>query len=144
MKRLKQDEGSVYLFGIGLGIVSLLVLTTAINIAALWVTRSKLDSVADGAVLAATNSVNVENLYLNGLEQPIQLDPNLAELKVRNYLAKVGPTSGLAELKIVSLDVGINTVEVRIKARSELPFGYLLIGMDSTVVSGAKGLLKTR
>jgi len=138
-----QEGGSIFLFGIGLGIVTLLVLTSAINIAALWVTRSKLDSIADASALAASHSIDVNQIYLSGLNQPIKLDPNLAEKKARQYLNQINAEGQFDEFKILAIEVRQNEVQVTIQANADLPFSYLLPGTWPAVVSSARASLKT-
>jgi hypothetical protein len=137
------QEGSVLLFGIALGIVALLVLTTAINIATLWVTRTKLDSVADATALAASHSINVGQIYENGISQPIKLDENLAHQKAFNYMNQLGITAHLKNFKIIKLSTDQNDVEITVQADAKLPFGYLLPGLTSTVIASAKAAIKT-
>lgn len=140
---LTNDDGSIFLFGIGLGIVVLLVLTTAINIASMWVTRSKLDSIADATALAASHSVDTEQIYLTGLSERIELDESLARQTALEYLAKLGSTSQLGEFKVNSIWVNQNAVEVTIQARADLPFGYLNPLVPAVVISSGKAALTT-
>lgn len=140
----KSDEGSVLLFGIGLGIVCLMVLTTAVNVATLWVTRSKLDSVADATALAASRSIDVEKIYQTGINQPIQLSNEIARIKATNYLNQMGNFADLSEFRLVGISVASNSVEVFVSANAQLPFGYLTYGLDSTVFSSAKVSIKTK
>lgn len=139
----RKDEGSVLLFGIGIGIVALLVLTTAINVATLWVTRSKLDSIADATALAASHSIDVRHIYISGLSQTIKLDEQLAKRKAQAYLNELGAGAKLTNFKVLEIRVHQNSVLVTIQATAELPFGYLLPGPLPVVVSSAKASLKT-
>ena len=138
---LADDDGSIFLFGIGLGIVVLLVLTTAINIASLWVTRSKLDSIADAAALAATHSINTEKIYLTGLSEQIDLDESLARQKALQYLSKVDSLTQLEDFKVNSISVNQNSVNVTIQANADLPFGYLNPLVPTVVISSGQAAL---
>lgn len=138
---LKNDDGSIFLFGIGLGIVVLLVLTTAINIASLWVTRSKLDSIADAAALAATHAINTESIYLTGLSERIELDENLAKQKAFQYLSKVDAIAQLTDFKVNSITVNQNAVMVTLQSNADLPFGYLNPLVPTVVISSGKAAL---
>ena len=138
----RKDEGSVLLFGIGIGIVALLVLTTAINIASLWVTRSKLDSIADATALAASHSIDVKQIYISGLSQPIKLDEQLAKRKAQDYLNELGAGAELTNFKVLEVKVLQNSVLVTIQASAELPFGYLLPGTLPEVVSSAQAAIQ--
>ncbi len=138
------DRGSVLVFGVGLAIVILLVLTTAINIASLWVTRTKLDSVADATALAASRSIDFENLYRVGISQPIKLSESLARSRASWYLGQLAGQTQLTNFRLVSLAINNNSVEVVISADADYPFGYLSYGFDSTVFSRAKVSIKTK
>lgn len=144
MKKVKDDSGSIYLFGIGLGIVALMVLTSAVNVAALWATRTKLDSIADGAALVATKAINLQDLYENDLVEVIKLNPTLARSKVDSYLLEISKQGQVADLRLTALEIQGSSAQVTLTAKSELPFGYLMVGLDSTVTSKAKAELKTR
>lgn len=141
--KIKDDRGSVLLFGVGLGVVTLLILTTAINIAALWVTRTKLDSIADATALAATRSIDVLQIYETGVLDHIKLDGNQARQQALNYLNRLGNDSEVVMLRLESLEVSGNSVSLRLSASAQLPFGYLLPGLSSTVISQAKAQVRT-
>lgn len=140
----ESESGSVLVFGVGLGIVVLLILTTSINIASLWVTRTKLDSVADAVALAASRSIDVENLYQAGISQPIKLSESIARSRASWYLDQLSLQTQLTNFQLVNLSVADNSVEVVISADADIPFGYLTYGLDSTVFSRAKVSIKTK
>jgi hypothetical protein len=114
-----------------------------VNVASLWVTRTKLDSVADATALAASRSIDVENFYLVGINQPIKLSESLARIRANDYLSKLATESELANFKLVSLSINSNSVKIVISAQAELPFGYLTYGFDPTVFSQAKVSIRT-
>lgn len=140
----RNQEGSVLLFGVGLGIVVLLVLTTAVNIATLWVTRTKLDSVADATALTASHAIDLTNVYEVGISQTINLNEGIARQKAINYTKQLGVASQLQNFKILSLSVDQNNVEISMQADAKLPFGYLLPGLSSRVTTSAKAALIIR
>lgn len=137
------DQGTIFLLGIGLAVVALLVLTTSVNIAALWVTRSKLDSVADATALAASHSIDIAHIYESGVTEPIRLNPEMAKQKSTIYLNKLGLASELKNLKVIDFSVVENTVQITLQADASLPFGYLLPGLSLNVTSSAKAAVKT-
>ena len=142
-QRKNSESGSVLLFGIGLGIIALIILTTAVNVASLWVTRTKLDSVADATALAASRSIDVDNFYLVGINQPIKLSESLAQIRANDYLNKLATESDLTNFRLVSLAINSNSVNIVISAQADLPFGYLTYGFDPTVFSQAKVSIRT-
>lgn len=139
----KQDSGSVLLFGIGLGIIALIILTTAINVSSLWVTKSRLNNVVDATVLAASHSIDVDYVYENGISGPLWLSNSLTLSRTSSYLKKLAFESELSDFKLISIAVNQNSVQIVVSAKAELPFGYLLPGLDSTVFSSAKASIKT-
>ena len=141
MKLFRDEQGSVLLFGIGLGVVSLMILTTSVNVATMWVTKSRLNSVADAAALAATRSIDVGQIYQNGISQNIVLSQPLARQRAVSYLNQLGVASELVDFKLEKVDVASNSVSVAVSAKAKLPFGYLLIGFDPTVKAQAKAAL---
>lgn len=143
-QRKSSESGSVLLFGIGLGIIALIILTTAVNVASLWVTRTKLDSVADATALAASRSIDVDNFYLVGINQPIKLSESLARIRASDFLTKLASESELDNFKLVSLKVESDAVSLIVSAEADLPFGYLTYGFDTTVFSHAKVSIRTR
>ena len=141
--RSNRERGSVLLFGIGLGIVALIILTTAVNVASLWVTRTKLDSIADATALAASRAIDVDNIYQVGINQPIKINDYLAKTRANDYLNKLASQSELTGCKLVSLRVESNSVNIVVSAQANLPFGYLTYGFNSTVFSQAKVSIRT-
>lgn len=130
-------------FGIGLGIIALLVLTTAVNIATLWVTKSKLNSVADSVAIAASHSIDVENFYLIGVNQKIVLNESLAKARAKHFLERLSVQSELKSFKLLEVEVEKDSVTVLISADPQLPFGYLIPGLNPEIQSRAKALIKT-
>ena len=141
MKQFRDEQGSVLLFGIGLGVVTLIILTTAVNVATMWVTKSRLNSVADAAALAASKSIDVDQIYQNGISQNVVLSQPLAKQRAVSYLNQLGDANELADFKLEKVEVASNSVSVVISAKSNLPFGYLLLGFDPTVTAQAKAAL---
>ena len=140
---MKHEDGSVLVFGIGLGIIALLVLTTAVNIATLWVTKSKLNSVADSVAIAASHSIDVENFYASGVNQKIALNESLAKTRAQNFLKRLSVQSELKSFKLLEVEVEQDSVTVLISADPQLPFGYLIPGVNPQIQSSAKALIKT-
>ena len=145
MLKIKNSEnGSVLIFGIGLGILVLLILTTAINVASLWVTRTKLDSIADATALAASRSIDVDQLYKSGISQTIKLNESVARSRASWYLDQLAIQTQLTNFELVNVKILDNSVEVIISADADYPFGYLTYGLNSTVFSRAKVSIKTK
>ncbi len=142
-KSVRNDDGSVLVFGIGLGVIALLVLTTAVNIATLWVTKSKLNSVADSVAIAASHSIDLEKFYASGVNQKVLLNESLARYRANKFLEKLSVESELTSFKMLDLSVDKNSVTVLISADPQLPFSYLIPGLDPEIQARATALIKT-
>ena len=130
-------------FGVGLGIIALLVLTTAVNIATLWVTKSKLNSVADSVAIAASHSIDIENFYASGVSQKIALNETFAKARAKIFLERLSFQSELKSFKLLEVEVDNDSVTVFISADPQLPFGYLIPGVNPQIQASAKALVKT-
>lgn len=124
MKRTN-DEGSILVLGIGLSLVCVLIATVAINVATVWLARTALDSVADGAALAGAQAIDRAAIYQEGLRGITRVSPSLARTKVRAYLARPEVQAQVHDLKLRSVSVSGNSVQVAVSCRPAMPFGYL-------------------
>ena len=141
MNENKSDSGSVLVFGIGLGIIALLIITASVNISVMWVTKTKLNSVADAVALAASHSIDNEYLYRNGVTGQIWLNRKLAENRAQNYLEKIAIASELKTFRLTSLNVERDQVQVTLTAEPKLPFSYLMPGLDPLVLASGNANL---
>jgi hypothetical protein len=107
----------------------------------MWVTRSKLDSIADATALAASQSINSQKIYLSEITDQIELDESLARQTALEYLGKLNATSQLAEFRVNSISINQNAVEVTIQSKADLPFGYLNPLLPGVVISSGKAAL---
>lgn len=123
--RMRDDEGSVLVLGIGLSIVCVMIATVAINVATIWLARTSLNSVADGAALAGAQAIDSAAVYRDGLTGITHLSPSKARAKVRAYVAKPEVKSQVHGLKVRSVVVSGNSVQVTVSATPAMPFGYL-------------------
>lgn len=124
MKRTN-DEGSILVLGIGLSLVCVLIATVAINVATVWLARTALDSVADGAALAGAQAIDRAAIYQEGLRGITRVSPSLARAKVRAYLARPEVQAQVHDLKLRSVSVSGNSVQVTVSCLPAMPFGYL-------------------
>ena len=123
--RRTNDEGSILVLGIGLSLVCVLIATVAINVATVWLARTALDSVADGAALAGAQAIDRAAIYQEGLSGITRVSPSLARAKVRAYLARPEVQAQVHDLKLRSVSVSGNSVQVAVSCRPAMPFGYL-------------------
>lgn len=122
---MKDDKGSILVLGVGLSIVALVLMTTLVNVSTLWIARNTLDSVADGAALAAVQAVDTRSVYTNGLGSSLRLNGNQARAKAHAYVAKANGQGDVHNVRITAFQVSAQSVAVTVTSDVILPFGYL-------------------
>ena len=124
--RIRSDSGSIMVLGIGLSVLALSIVTVVINVTTLWLARTTLNSLADGAALYAAQAVDTSAIYTQGVSAGLHINESEARTRVTKYLSLPEVRSQLAELKVVRVDVHTNSVSVTLSAQAQLPFGYFL------------------
>lgn len=141
---IQEEDGSILLFGIGLGIATLMIVTAAVNVAALWTTRNVLDGIADGAALAAAQAVDANAVYRNGLGSALVLSEPIARSRVSQYVQASGIRKQTTGFSVRSVAVSGRAVTVTVQASPIMPFGYLMPVSRPVVVSAAKAINKVK
>lgn len=129
---------------IGLAVVVVCVVAVAVNITSLWVSRTALNSLSDGAALAGAQAVDEASIYTSGLGTPLVLDAAEARRRVRAYIARTGEASGLDAVAIDRIIVGRASVEVTVSATASVPFQYFLTDRARRLVSTAEAINAVR
>ena len=142
--KCQAEDGSILLFGIGLAIAALMIVTAAVNVAALWTTRNVLDGVADGAALAAAQAVDANSVYRNGLGAALVLSEPLARTRVTQYVQASGVRKQVSGFAVRSVVVSGRAVTVTVQAHPVMPFGYLMPISRPVVISAAKAINKVK
>lgn len=142
--KVKHDEGSILLFGIGLAVTALMIATLAINVASLWVTRNVLDGIADGAALSAAQAIDTDAIYQDGLGESLRLNETLARNRVLEYVRVAQATKQVEQFSVSSVTVSGTSVTVTLQGIPRLPFGYLMPVAAPIVVSSAKAINRVR
>ena len=91
-----------------------------VDASAAYLRRSGLDSLADGAALAAADGVQGRQVYEGGLGERAQIDPQDARLYVDEYLRDTGAARRYPGLRY-EVDAGVDRVVVRVTAPLDLP-----------------------
>ena len=114
------EAGQTSLLIIGFAIVVVMLVTVVVDASAAYLRRQGLDSLADGAALAAADGVQGRQVYEGGLGDRADIDPVAAEGYVADYLAAVGAGRRYPGL---TYSVGATTeaVVVRVSAPLDLP-----------------------
>jgi exo-beta-1,3-glucanase (GH17 family) len=144
LKRLRKEDGSILVFGIGLAVTAIMIFTLAVNVATLWLTRNVLDGIADGAALAAAQAIDSDAIYESGVGVNLKLNSSQAKNRVKQYVQTGNIKSQVRELGIKSVVVSGTSVTVTLQAKPNLAFGYLLPISSPVVVSSAKAINKVR
>ncbi len=116
-----EEHGQTSLLIIGFTIVVLLMMVVVVNASAAYLRRQGLDSLADGAALAAADGVQGERVYLEGLGRRAQIDPAVATAYAAEYLAASGAAGKYPGLSY-KVQATPASVVVRITAPLDLPF----------------------
>lgn len=141
---MKRDDGSIMMLAIGLAVIVVMVVATAVNITSLWIARSELNSLSDGAALAGAQAVDTNSVYTDGIAGGVVLNAAEARLRVRAYVSRTDSDSGLSHVAIARISVERTTVTVALTADATVPFPYLLPSRGTRVASTARAINRLR
>lgn len=114
---MRRDEsGQTSVLIIGLAIVLVMMVALVVDASAAYLRRQGLDSLADGAALAAADGIQGRQVYEGGLGEHAQIDPEVAEELVASYLSSTG-----ARQKYPGLTYAVDTTADRLVVRIEAP-----------------------
>lgn len=116
----RAEAGQTTLLLVGFMIVAVLVVAVALDASAAYLRRQGLDSLADGAALAAADAVQSRQVYEGGLGERAEIDPLVAEVLVADYFAAVGAARKYPGLRY-SVDASTGRIVVRVSAPLDLP-----------------------
>ncbi len=114
------ELGQTSLLIVGFAIVVVMMVAVVVDASAAYLRRQGLDSVADGAALAAADGVQGQQVYEGGLGERARIDAGAAEEYVADYLAAIGAVRRYPGLTY-SVDAAADSVVVRISAPLDLP-----------------------
>jgi len=132
----RRERGQTSLLIIGFAIVILLMVVVVVDASAAYLRRQGLDTLADGAALAAADGVQESSVYTQGLGERAQLDPAIARAYAAEYLAASGAARKYGGLSY-SVSTTTDSVVVRITAPLELPFSPPGWPRDATITGTA-------
>ena len=116
----RDERGQTTLLIIGLSIVAIMLVAVVVDASSAYLRRTGLDSVADGAALAAADGVQGRQVYEGGLGERAQIDPAVARRDVAEYLRDTGAAARYPGLT-VHVEAGTDRVVVHVAAPLELP-----------------------
>lgn len=118
--RSRGEEGQVAVLIIGLTLVLAMAVVVVVDANAAFLKRQALDTLADGAALAAADGIAGEQVYTTGLGDRALIDPETADAFVVDYLDSVGAGRRHPGLTYVVEPDG-DRVVVRLAAPLDLP-----------------------
>lgn len=118
--RRHDERGQTTLLIVGFAIVAIMMVAVVVDASAAYLRRSGLDSLADGAVLAAADGISGRQVYEGGLGARAEIDPQIARRYVAEYLADVGATRRFPGLSY-RVETGTDRVVVHLATPLDLP-----------------------
>ncbi len=119
----RDDSGQLLVLILGFAVVAGLLVTVVTNASRVFLYQRALSSAADGAALAAAQSVDTAAIYRGGADETLPLDPAAVDAAVSSYLGDAGVAERLPGLAVATTATdGSTTVTVTLTARLELAF----------------------
>ena len=116
----RDEHGQTSLLIIGLAIVAIMMVAVVVDASAAYLRRTGLDSLADGAALAAADGIQGRQVYEGGLGERAEIDPVVARRYVAEYLQETGAARHYPGLS-VTVAAGVDRVVVHVAAPLDLP-----------------------
>ena len=131
----RDQRGQTTVLIVGFAVVVMLLVGVVVDASAAYLRRSGLDSLADGAALAAADGIEGRQVYEGGLGDRAEIDPSMAQAFVADYLGATGAARRFPGLEI-EVSASTERVVVRLAAPLDLPIpppGWV----ERPVVSGS-------
>lgn len=138
--RRRDERGSVAPLIIGFAVVVALLVAVVVDASAAYLRRQGLNSAADAAALAATDGIQGEAVYTQGLGQRAEIDAAAARRHVADYFASSGIRRRFPGLDY-SVETTDNTVVVRIVTPMDLPLRVPGVGTNVSVSGTAASVV---
>ncbi len=114
------ERGQTTLLVVGFAVVATMLVAVVVDASAAYLRRSGLDSLADGAALAAADGIQGHRVYQGGLGERADIDPEVARRHVADYLSASGAARRYPDL-IYHVEAGTDRVMVRVGSALDLP-----------------------
>lgn len=119
-RRRQGEEGQTAVLIIGFVLVIAMTVVVVVDATAAYLRRQALDTLADGAALAAADGIAGEQVYTQGLGERAAVDPEAARVLVGDYLGSVGAGARYPGLRS-AVETDGERVVVRLWAPLDLP-----------------------
>lgn len=117
---MRRERGTASLLIVGFAIVAIMMVGVVVDASAAYLRRSGLDSLADGAALAAADGIQGRQVYEGGLGERARIDPDVARGYVDQYLRDTGAARRYPGLSY-DVDARADRVVVHVAAPLDLP-----------------------
>lgn len=114
------ERGTASIMIVGFAVVAIMMVGVVVDASAAYLRRSGLDSLADGAALAAADGVQGRQVYEGGLGERAEIDAEAARAYVAGYLRDTGAARRYPGLAY-SVETGTDRVVVHVSAPLDLP-----------------------
>ncbi|MEG9226483.1 pilus assembly protein TadG-related protein [Aeromicrobium sp. Sec7.5] len=132
-RRTRSDRGQITLVTIGFFAVVGLLAVVVVNASDAFLERQRLNGLADGAVVAAADALDLDAFYTAGVTV---IDPDAARARVAEHVA------GSTGVRVVAVRLDGDTVTVRLERDITLPLAPPGLTSATTIVAEASGQLR--
>lgn len=138
--RRRDDAGQTALLIIGFTIIIAMTVVVVVDATAAYLRRQALNTLADGAALAAADGIAGEQVYLQGLDERAVVDPAAAQELVDAYLASVDAGARYPGLSH-AVETDGERVVVRLAGPLDLPLPFPGTGDTTHVTATAAAVI---
>jgi hypothetical protein len=117
---VSRERGTASMLIVGLAVVAIMMVGVVVDASAAYLRRTGLDSLADGAALAAADGIQGRQVYEGGLGERARIDPAVARGYVAQYLRDTGAARRYPGL-VYQVDATTDRVVVHVAAPLHLP-----------------------
>jgi uncharacterized membrane protein len=143
MSRRRQDDGQITLMIIGFVMTVVLAVGVVTNAAKVFVYRRSLTSWADGAAIAAAQSVAEDVVYSGGTVEVLPISASGARRVVDDYVDRNGLAGRFEDLRVaVGIDPAAATVTVEFGVRVPLVLSGDAAGVSVSAAATATAPLE--
>ncbi len=132
-RRAPEDGGQITVVTIGFFAVVGLLAVVVVNASDAFLERQRLNGLADGAVVAASDALDLDAFYSTGVTV---IDPDVARSRVAEHVA------GSPGVRVVEVRLDGDTVTVRLERDITLPLTPPGLASVTTIAAEASGQLR--
>ena len=137
---VRGETGSITPLVVGFAFLVAVLVAVVVDASAAYLRRQGLNSVADAAALAATDGLQGDRVYTNGLDDLAEIDAGAARHYVEDYLRTSGVLAQYPGLGW-TVRTSATTVVVHLAAPLELPLHVPGVGGTAVVTGSAASVV---